>query len=469
MAAWQSKWSVVEVFPTGLRTPGSADGGWAHTGPLWVEDKPPSWKQCRQLREKVRAVKPDVLVLCPPAGPWSPWTSSSSMTRTQLQQQKVKYWPMWYLIGELWKDQCAAHRLVILVMPNKMRPPDPDELRRLHQDYYAGGSRGPDPELYDGDQLRDPKFETRVDLCQWGAVDPESQRPFKKSCRVEVNDPWWCAQLSAGGVCQHPPGAHQEVCGHTWDARGQRVTRMEVAQTWPARWFQHLQETAQATLEARMGTTATLALHQECPKEVEWETVPVEVEKSPEGQLRQGLGEATGYQYDYIYFEGASASLTKPLRNTLAKLHVALGHVSCEKLKRMLHLQGAREHIIAAAGDLRCQVCQAVTAPRAPPKAAYGKPQRFNQRVLADVFFIWDSQKTKYAVIHAVDAFSLYQVASLMPTAKSNLVAHFMKNYWIGVFGPPEIFMSDGGTEFAAERQSGEWVWRRGTELCLSC
>ena len=105
-------------------------------------------------------------------------------------------------------------------------------------------------------------------------------------------------------------------------------------------------------------------------------------------------------------------------------------------------------------GDLRCQVCQAVTAPRPAPKAAYGRPQRFNERVLADVFFIWDSQKTKYAVIHAVDAFSLYQVASIMPTAKSNLVAHFMKNYWIGVFGPSEVFMSDGGSEFAADTEA---------------
>ena len=186
-------------------------------------------------------------------GPWSPWTSSSSMTRTQIQQQKVKYWPMWYLIGELWGDQCAAHRLVILVMPNKMRPPDPGELRRLHHNYYDGGGRGPDPGLYDGDELRDPKFETKVDLCQWGAADPESQRPFKKSCRIEVNDPWWCAQLSAGGVCQHLPGAHQEVCGHTRDARGQRVTRMEVAQAWPPRWFQHVQETAQATWRPAWG------------------------------------------------------------------------------------------------------------------------------------------------------------------------------------------------------------------------
>ena len=72
-----------------------------------------------------------------------------------------------------------------------------------------------------------------------------------------------------------------------------------------------------------------------------------------------------------------------------------------------------------------------------------------------------------------------------MPTAKSDLVAHFMKNYWIGVFGPPDVFMSDGGSEFAAvteslmrtymcpirwsrQQLSGEWASWRGRS-CVIC
>ena len=92
--------------------------------------------------------------------------------------------------------------------------------------------------------------------------------------------------------------------------------------------------------------------------------------------------------------------------------------------------------------------------PKAAPKVAYAKPQRFNESVVTDVFFIWDADKVKYAVVHAVDAFSLYQVATLMKTPRSDHVAHFLKNYWIGVFGPPEVVMSDAGTEYAAETES---------------
>ena len=86
-----------------------------------------------------------------------------------------------------------------------------------------------------------------------------------------------------------------------------------------------LLSSARDMLCVRQAPSATLALHQECAGEVAWEAVPVEVEQSPEGLLRQRLGEVNGSQIDYIYFEGASGSLSHQLRSTLAKPHVAGG------------------------------------------------------------------------------------------------------------------------------------------------
>ena len=137
----------------------------------------------------------------------------------------------------------------------------------------------------------------------------------------------------------------------------------------------------------------------------------MEVERSPEGLLRQRLGEVTGQRFDYIYFEGASGSLSRQLRSTLAKLHVMLGHVTNTKLKRMLYLSGAKDHILNAVTDLRCQVCQTVLPQTPAPKVSFDKPQRFNERILSDVFFVWDSAGEKYAVAHVIDAFSLYMIA----------------------------------------------------------
>ncbi|CAE7261787.1 RE1 [Symbiodinium necroappetens] len=194
--------------------------------------------------------------------------------------------------------------------------------------------------------------------------------------------------------------AHEIVEGQTLNVAGEEVSRARLAAEWPRDWMLRVCGSADQTLRARRSSAGPVALHQPCPAGTVWETIPVEVEMSPEGQLRQQLGEVTGDQYDYIYFQGAVV----PTRNV--------------------------------------------------PKVTFDKPQRFNERVVTDSFFIWDSLNTKYAVVHAVDAFSLYQVVTLMPTAKSNLVAHFLKNYWIGIFGPPEVIMSDAGSEYAADTES---------------
>ena len=210
---------------------------------------------------------------------------------------------------------------------------------------------------------------------------------------MEVNDAWWCAKLAATPRCNHAPGQHQIVEGKTWDADGSEVSRLEQAGRWTEAWAAKLLASAREAVYVRHAPGATLALHQECTNDVAWEAVPVEVEQTPEGLLRHRLGEATGTQFDYIYFEGASGSLSRQLRSTLAKLHVSLGHVSAEKMKRMLHLNGAKDHILQAVTDLRCQVCQSVTAPKPCPRAAYDRPQRFNERVVTDVFFVWDASK----------------------------------------------------------------------------
>ena len=111
----------------------------------------------------------------------------------------------------------------------------------------------------------------------------------------------------------------------------------------------------------------------------------MEIEQSSEKLLRQRLGEVTGDQYDYIYLEGGSGGLSRQLHSTLAKLHVALNGMFV-----LWHLQKADETVIRAAGDLRRQICETVAPPKsAPLRFAFAEPQRFNDRVVMDVFFIW--------------------------------------------------------------------------------
>ncbi|CAE7202150.1 RE2, partial [Symbiodinium necroappetens] len=451
-ASWQYGLVMMEVFHSGTpwHRPGE-ERRWKVEGPLWDHIAPPSFKDCSKMMEQLRQVRPNVLIIGPPRGPWSSWLQEKEKMKDDL---KARYWPMWNMIEEMWHYQQAHGRLVLLQVPARMMPPGPDEMRQLRHIYFDKHPSAEKVTVKEEGGERTPCYATRVDLCQWGAVDPSTQKPYKRACRVEVNDPWWCSQLAGGSLCQHGPGAHQEVSGCTKDEAGNSVSRAVRAQQWPSPWAQKVLDSSQETLELRKGPPTHCVWHQECADGAEWEAVPVEVEPSPEGQLRQQLGEATGDQYDYIYFEGASGALSRQVRSTLAKLHVVLGHVTNDKLKRMLHLNGAKQHLLDAAGDLRCQVCQKVTAPKPPPRVSYERPQRFNQRVVTDVFYVWDANNTKYAVVHALDAFALYQVATLMPTARADLVAHFLKNYWLAVFGPPEVLMSDAGSEYAAATES---------------
>ena len=180
-----------------------------------------------------------------------------------------------------------------------------------------------------------------------------------------------------------------------------------------------------------------------------WQTVPVEVEPTPEGQLRQHMNMVeNGTRYDYINFTGGAALLHRTIRSTLAHLHVALGHVTNEKLQRMLHLNGAQPEIIEAVKHLKCQICSQVAAPMATPKAAFQRPMAFNERIVADTFYVWDAKNEKFAVTHVLDAFSLYQIAMAMKDPSADNTTQLLRDRWIGVFGPPNILMTDQGTEF---------------------
>ncbi|CAE7216981.1 psaC [Symbiodinium sp. CCMP2592] len=393
------------------------------------------------MMNKVRETMPDLVVCAPMCGPWSSWTQEKERA---LKERQQKYVPMWEFLSALWEYQVEnrRHDPEGRLLPDGGR--DKWEEFDLDLEFGPEGRRDPtvlrghDPEgrlLPDGGRdpgSRDPVYDARVDWCQFGSIDPQSLKPYKKALRVETNDPFFCSQVSVQGRCEHCPGSHESVEGTSMQVDGTEVPKAKLAAMWPERWMQRVLCAAHEALEMKTNGRVQPRLHEPCSSQVHWETVPVEVESTPEGLLRSHLGQATGDKYDYIYFEGASGSLSRELRSTLAKLHVVLGHVSNVKLKRMLHLNGAKDHILQAAGDLRCQICQMVTGPTAPPRAAYDRPQRFNQRVVADAFFIWDSDGTKYAVIHAVDAFSMYT----------------------GVFGPPDIVMTDAGSEFAAHTEA---------------
>ena len=171
----------------------------------------------------------------------------------------------------------------------------------------------------------------------------------------------------------------------------------------------------------------------------------------PEENLRhelQQLGAGTD-RYGYITFEGEGQQVPRRIRAAVAHLHAALGHLGNDRLVRMLMLSGAGETILKAARNLRCQVCAMVQPPRDAPQVSYNRPNNFNERISGDTFFVWDSKGRKYGVVHFLDELTDYHVADCSLKVDSTFAAGVLRDQWYGIFGPPDIIVTDGGMEFA--------------------
>ena len=257
-AAIPLRWHVLEVFPTSAPWHRhDAPIPWQCSGPLWEQPYPPTEKQCLKLMAKVRQAMPDLVIFVPMCGPWSSWTQEKGRA---LRERQRKYLPMWELLEALWRYQVENRRLILVMVPAKVICPGTDELRILGASGYlcpegprdptvpqehdsegcllpVGGCHGdeqselgldPSPEErrdptvpreHDSEGCpvpvggRDPVYDSRVDWCQFGALDPQSLKPYKKAMKVEANDPLFCSQLSIQGQSQHAPGSHEPIEG----------------------------------------------------------------------------------------------------------------------------------------------------------------------------------------------------------------------------------------------------------------
>ena len=194
-----------------------------------------------------------------------------------------------------------------------------------------------------------------------------------------------------------------------------------------------------------------LALCEETDPHGSWEIGAVGSSQVPEESLRHAMGELGGAadRYGYITFEGQGQQVPRRIRSAVAHLHSALGHLANDRLVRMLMLSGAGEQILTAARNLRCQVCAMVQPPRDAPQVSYKKPSTFNEKVSGDTFFIWDVLGAKFAVVHFLDELTDYHVGDCAVNMDSTFAAGVLRDQWYGVFGPPDLLITDMGKEFA--------------------
>lgn len=316
----------------------------------------------KKLKEVVRTQKPDVVVITPPCGPWSLW-QNQRLDFDALEALRKEHLPFWQLTRDLWELQDSEGRWVMTEQPATSEALDLSYMRE-----------------------RSNLHRVVLDQCMFGLKDPISHKAYRKTTALDVNDERWARELAKCRRCDHQPHQHEQVKGSVkFEGTWQR--RSTLAGAWTKPWCQHILrafEKAQATEEE-----VPMKLHQGFNNKPNFDVNAVEGVVTPEEVLRQQL-QATGMEgenFDFIHFEGEARSLPRKVRRMLAHLHVTLGHLSNERLARMLSLAGGGRHVLLGAKHLRCQVCCMVRPPQSRPQASYNKPSNFNEKVAGDCLY----------------------------------------------------------------------------------
>ena len=294
---------------------------------------------------------------------------------------------------------------------------------------------------------RDGVIKVPMAMCAFVSVEERRKLGSFREVMVEVNHSVVGRRLQDRGWCPCGPRAHVGP----GEAKAQAMT---TRLRWPSSFCERLVSGAEEAFKQLPGGSL-LGLGDNVPQSEDWawETAPVSNASVPEEGLRQALQEqgSTGERYDYITYDGSAMQQPRRLRQTVAHLHVTLGHLSNERLARMLSLSGGQASVVDLAKKLRCQVCAMVRPPQATPQVAYRKPKQFNERVMGDSFYIWDKAGQKFVVTHYIDGLTDYHIGDLTDRPDSGFAREILQDLWIASFGAPDLLVTDGGPEFCGE------------------
>ena len=366
---------------------------------------------------------PDLVTMSLPCKPWCSWMYLCHDV-DKVEQMRTDDMPLWRFARKVWDHQTSRRRLALTENP-------------LASEGLKMSFMEERPQL----------FRAKVAQCQFGLKDVVSGKPHRKMTAFDVNHQYFARCLEEGAQCQHRPEEHQIIEGQVlW--QGRWVNRSMLASRWPRELCLHMVKAAEKTL--RKGWQVEYcSLFAEADPEC-WETAPVSASLVPEENLRLQLATTgnTPDRYGYITFEGIGQQAPRRVRSAVAHLHSTMGHLSNDRLVRMLTLSGAGEQILNVARNLRCQICSMVHPPRDAPQVA-SRPTNFNERVSGDSFYVWDIKGVKFGVVHFLDGLTDFHIGDATVNPNSVFVSELLRNQWYGVFGPPDALLTDAGTEFA--------------------
>ena len=436
----QSTLMVLEVFAGGAAVTRIAAGrnGWGSYNPVDViygeefDLKVP--KQARALVAMVREMEPDLVVITPPCGPWCQWQRLRGDVEG-LWELRRRHLPFWKVSREIWDIQEEGNRMVLTEQPVMSEA--------LKLKYMS---------------TRRHVYRVVVDQCRFGLKDPVSGKWYKKTTALDVNDEEFAYELARVQRCHHLPEQHEQIQGNVY-YQGKWQKRSTLAGRWTDKLAEHVLRSAERAYfnrkvvanGAQPGVEWALA---EPSRGAGWEANPVEIEEkggvlTPEEVLRRQL---TSMGAEGERYMTTSTSRERPEAYRGGCEVRWLIYMSFWAICQMNDWPGCSRWLeramVCSVREMRCQVCNMVRPPQSRPQVSYTKPSNFNQRISGDCFHVWDIENVRYTVVHFLDDLTDYHVGDVQFEARSDWTAEVLRKRWYDVFGPPDVLVTDAGTEF---------------------
>ena len=202
-------------------------------------------------------------------------------------------------------------------------------------------------------------------------------------------------------------------------------------------------ESPPSSMDPNMGVKVPEETHERTvPGETKDEVVnEVPMHGSPI-QMDPGASSAKGNRF---------LSLPREEQAMLRRAHQNLCHPSPEQLSTVLRMQGARPEITQAVFDMKCATCASQQLPRIARPSTLKHELDFNDKVFIDGV-TWTSKLGKtFHFYHMLDQATNYHVAAPAPSRAAEQASQCVAENWFQWAGPPNVLMTDAGTEFTSE------------------
>ncbi len=198
-------------------------------------------------------------------------------------------------------------------------------------------------------------------------------------------------------------------------------------------------------------TTATGALPEQQQSQPQLPQRPTTSASTSEQQELQWEFQEPGLDSTWLGLQpGCTAA---DIDNLLRHIHAMVGHASPTELVQILKDCGAAKPLIDAVTNLECSLCNAIKRPRTVQNVRLPMRARsFNQNVYLDMVHInikrEGKQLEKYDVLTAMDEWTSYTQAWVLPEPTAECVKLAFQSGWSKPYGAPVRLLCDPDSVF---------------------